>query len=359
MPFAGIINKGENDTVVGYTQKNFEYCLGETVGPVAKLSVRPFANVIGGIASDIQNTGQSLLDVEIDLKRKNKQADKQTKSVTQEIKDSVNPFYVFMERFRAMGSQMSGVNTSIAYEVQGGLITITSMLLAMIKFVKKKVPFGKDILGCFAKGTYIRCADKQKPIENIVVGDTLWDGSVVTSTMILSSANVKFYHLDGVYVTDNHNVFHPVQGWIPAAKHPNAVQISAPYKHEHIYCFNTTSKTIKIGSTIFSDWDDIDGKDLVRLRRYFPEVRPSNIHKIFDIGYNSDTLLQLASGEQIQIELVQPGDILSHGEKIYGVVRLGDCDGTPRYHLLTENGSFHIYQNKLVGDYNTLIEKYL
>ena len=357
MPFAGMINKAEGQSAAEYTQQNFESCLDETMRPIAGLSLTPLKHVTNAVATDILTTGKEFAKVNDDIEEVAEEAEETEETTTSEMYERVNPSYILLQQFKAMGMKMTGVTHAITYEVQGILYTIMSIINSLIKLLKK-IPGGKTILGkCFAKGTPIRCVDGVRAVEEVVAGDVLWDGSTVTSTMVLSSADTVFYDLGGTHVTDSHNVFHPTKGWIPAGRHPDATLVTTPYPHEHVYCFNTTSKTIKIGEHTFSDWDDLDDIDLRRLQRYYPRLARTNVHVIFDDGYPDTTPMRLKSGETIQLGLLQPGDILWSGEKIYGIVRIGVL-GRVRHHLLTDTGSFDV-RGHTRGDYNTLIEKYL
>lgn len=280
--------------------------------------------------------------------------------MTDSVNHTMNEMHIALQNVNNIGKKMNGTTILLTRQMNGSLYTVMSVMNRVFDVVLKfqKMTGINIIKKCFAKETPIKLANGiTTPIEEIRIGNVLFDGSVVTSTMILSSDSVTFYDLGGVVVTHNHNVFHPIGGWIHASQHPDAKVVSTPYLHDHIYCFNTTSKTIRIGNYTFSDWDDIDDEDLQKIRRYYPGVEPNNIHILFDNGYPKDLVLTLESGKLVQIGDLKPMDRLCHGERIYGVVRVGGL-GAIRYHLLTETGTFRI-NGVLNGDYNTLVEKYL
>ena len=59
---------------------------------------------------------------------------------------------------------------------------------------------------CFASGTKIKTKKGKVNVEDLTIGTVLHDGSVVTSTMKLSSHNQIMYNLHDVIVSDTHKV---------------------------------------------------------------------------------------------------------------------------------------------------------
>ena len=49
IPFAGMINKPDGETSLGYTQKNFNYCLNEMVKPITLKAVNPIDYLMNGL----------------------------------------------------------------------------------------------------------------------------------------------------------------------------------------------------------------------------------------------------------------------------------------------------------------------
>lgn len=360
MPFAGMIHQEEGLSAAEYTQQNFTRCLNETMRPMTKTSLKPLKQISSTLVSDLRSAAEATANINIEMDEQEEEVEETEDSFTAGLKEQVNSSYILLNKFKDLLSKMNGVTYLLTYQMQGLTYMTMSIANKLIKILTKNA-LTKSIVKCFAKGTPIRYADgSSRAIEHVASGDVLWDGSIVTSTMILSSDSVTFYEVGGVQVTHNHNVFHPVGGWIQADKHPDSTLVTETYPHEHIYCFNTTSKTIRIGKYVFSDWDDLDDNDLQKIQRYFPQVKRTNIHTMFDDGYPETTAIRLETGEIIQMGLLQPGDTLSEGETVYGIVKVGRRN----YHLLTNTGTFRVYQHSpkattLRGDYNTLIEKYL
>ena len=380
IPFAGLIQKTPNMDANEFTRKNFNECLRNTLGPVTKISLSPLKHGLSALASDLTTVGTLLasnlekLDFSINL------AQGKNRNFINEIKNGMNNYYVLFNNFNSILLRMYGVILLIVKEIQGTMTLAQSIGVALVKFVLN-LPGGKNIATCFARGTQIVCKREAKPIEAVQVGDILWDGSKVTSTMILSSEGAIFYEVHGVKVTNRHRVFHPTKGWIAAADHPDATLVTTPYEHEYVYCFNTTSKTIKIGETTFADWDEMKDVEFARLRHFFPILTGANMHVILGGGYCKGIEVMMPCAEPNaepmptaeptptadpnasscpvqEIQTLKPGQQLRYGEKIYGIVKMMAPEGE-RYQLLTNRGTFYLRGGILAGDYNTLVEKYL
>ena len=248
--------------------------------------------------------------------------------------------------------------------------------------------FWKNTKLCFAKNTIIPTLHYGSvPIQSLTPGTILSDQSTVTATMILDSTGQDPYFLDNTIVTGSHKVLHNKK-WIYVKDHPEATPL--PPLNEPIYCFNTTSKTIKLHNTTYSDWDDIEETDLLILNNACGNTLPEpivfeNIHQYLEVGFHPATSFEMKDGTSKSIGKIQLGEILANGEIVIGCVAiLGDVplyyheidvigssniqvENTPTkpytgttehlYHLLTNTGS--IQRNKYVWkDYNNGLERF-
>ncbi len=66
-----------------------------------------------------------------------------------------------------------------------------------------------------------------------------------------------------------------------------------------------------------------------------------NIKTIKPRGFKLDTPISLFNKSEISIQNIRIGDILSHGEKVFGLVETLD-ESNKLYHLLTNTQSFYI-----------------
>ena len=257
---------------------------------------------------------------------------------------------------------------------------------------------------CFGKYTPIKLANNTiKCIYEIDINDVLYDGSIVTGVMQMSSYGHSTFDLSGIIVTGLHRVYHNEFGWIKSANHPLSHEIK-DYRENILYCLNTNTKVIKIDNFTFLDWDDLDDKDMDQINKRCTMIQKhldnKDIHKYLDNGFDEETLIELEIGTQAKIKNIEVNDILKFGERVLGIIKidsndilaineyqLGNCtikctpniqvqvdnsnilntsnlEGNPintnmyLYQLITDKGYFYI-ENIKVYDYNVGIEKYL
>ena len=206
--------------------------------------------------------------------------------------------------------------------------------------------------------------------------------------MILDSTGQDAYFLDSTIVTGSHKVLYQTK-WIYVKDHPDA--ISLPPLNDPIYCFNTTNKTIQLHNTTYSDWDDIEEKDLITLHNTCEMATLTeplvfeNIHTYLEVGFHPDTTFEMKDGTNKHIAKIQLGEILAQGEIVMGCVTIqGDVplyyhekdvigtanvqvDNAPMapytgtvdtlYHLLTNTGTIQ-RNNTLWKDYNDGLERF-
>ena len=257
---------------------------------------------------------------------------------------------------------------------------------------------------CFDKNTLIKMKDKNnKAISDIIVGDKLYDGSIVTGTMKMSIYGNSIYNLYNIIVTGIHRVYDKTKGWIKIIDHPDAYEIK-DYRENIVYCLNTNTKVIKIDNYTFSDWDDLDDKDIKQLNKntkILKYLNNNDIHKYLDNGFEENTLIEMEIGTFTKIKDIEVNDILRFGERVLGIIKIDTTDlsiineyklknnmilkctntielfdynignininnfngkqiniNNNLYQLITDKGHYHIGEFK-VYDYNFTIEKYL
>jgi hypothetical protein len=169
-------------------------------------------------------------------------------------------------------------------------------------------------------------------IIDIKVGDKLANGDIVTAKMKVDAANLDMYSINDIIVSGCHIVKKGERDWIPVSYYEMSIKIEN-YNKPYVYCLNTTSKTININNIVFSDWDEIYGdrlikmKDIIRRKFFINEldVKDSDIHKYFDGGFDENTLIALNDGTSKLINEIKINDILENGEIVYALVEI---DGT-------------------------------
>ena len=373
--------------------------------------IMPFASYFGVDSKDnmqkcTTNTHSSFMDAFLQpLHKMQEESLKHQKTIHESQKTSTST----MSKHRGLVASLSAglfdkLNNVLIEMTKTGLtmednIARIQGLFSTVYYMFKSVTYvGESIASmivefpfCFAKNTIIPTLHKgATPIQFLTPGTILSDQSIVTATMILDSTHETFYLLDKTIVTGSHKVLHQKK-WIKVKDHPDT--ISLPHLNEPVYCFNTTNKIIKLHNTIYSDWDDLEERDLVILNKacspylYEPLVF-ENIHKHLEVGFHPDTRLQMEDGTYKKIKKIQLGEILQNGEKVLGCVAIqGDVplfyhenniigtanlqvdeikkknnvrysSSTERiYHVLTNTGTIMI-NNRLWNDYNAGIERF-
>jgi len=253
------------------------------------------------------------------------------------------------------------------------LVFLTQVLhIKTSGFKIPKVPAKPKIRVCFDKNTLMKMSDRtMKKISEIKVGDDLWYAgdkqNRVTAKLKLLTAYNKMYQLGDVIVSGTHRVRHE-DTWIFVRDHPYA-KLVENYNEPTIYCLNTTCKEFTIGDYVFSDWDEITEENYTAINNYLKsnnadykekDLDKTDIHKLFDEGFDEYTYLHLKDRKIAKISCVKLGDILKNGEKVYGLVEILNTASLGNfnklYHLLTDKNSFYL-NGIQIGDYNSLIDK--
>lgn len=270
---------------------------------------------------------------------------------------------------------VTGTAIFSAISITMGIFLVFLTQVLHIKTTGLKIPKGPKkpkIRVCFDKNTLMKMGDYTiKKISDITPGDELWSNgdtkNIVTSKIKLLTSNSKMYKLGHVIVSGTHRVKHG-ESWIFVNEHPDA-KIVENYNEPVIYCLNTTCKEFTIGDYVFTDWDEITDENYNIINNYFKSNNPQNkgkdldksdIHKLFDEGFDEYTYIHLKDRKISKISCVKLGDVLKNGEKVYGLVEILNKDSlgysNKVYHLLTDKNSFYL-NGIQIGDYNSLIDK--
>ena len=441
IPFAGLINGKSGKESLKFTEDNFSGCVQSILQNMTSYIFKPFyyivdviTEILKGIVIDIDMIRNLLNNVRTALS-----------GVLNEVFKRINIFMIpiiqMVIAVKDMMSKTVGIVTATLYTVFGAYYTLKSligsifelllkilgiiigvlvvfialsfvpiigfigtagafatipiMMFVLIPIILMKI-FMSDILNtsgsvipgipgfCFSKETTIPLLNgEMKPIDTLNVGDKLLDNSTVTSTFILSSKDQEMYNLNGVAVTGGHRVLY-YGYYIHVRYHPDAVKVK-DFNDLFVYCFNTTSKKIHLGSNVFLDWDEIDDES----RKLY--TTDDKFLKN-ESGICGDTMIRLKNGTSKPLKDILIGDVLMHGEKVKGLVKIltsqasnlleYDLDGnklvltsnirvtfknsylgkTPSvyskpaptylYHLLTDTFSFTINDCVHIGEYS-------
>jgi hypothetical protein len=223
-----------------------------------------------------------------------------------------------------------------------------------------------DVPGCFSKNTKICKYNTENKndvnkiyvdvnISDILIGDKLDDGSLVTGVIKFSADKQKIYKLYDVIVTGEHRVLHDKLGWIKVKNHPDSKPIN-DFKEPFVYCLITDSKRFKIGDIVYSDWDDIDDKVMSDIKmncNFIPEnFKKEDIHYYLDNGFHGDTNIYLENYNSVKLENIQVNDVLLGSVKVLGKIKIDALNTSGVYKLNKLNKSNKSISCEIIGSPN-------
>ena len=239
------------------------------------------------------------------------------------------------------------------------LIPVVIFEVFMLRVLKLSSPPPPGIPGCFAAKTAIplfKCGEKE--IKDIEIGDQLQNGGVVTATIQFAATDQNIYKLNGIFVTGEHRVFHPLLKWIKVKDHPDSVY-NPGFNEPYVYCLNTTDKVFVIGETLFSDWDDVDFNVINSLQKncvaygFLPDgFIYRDIHTYLDSGFHLTTKVKLHNGLSLPICEIKVNDVLEDGANVLGVIKIAGHDLKQYKHTFINDSFILGTKNIHVSDVN-------
>jgi hypothetical protein len=186
---------------------------------------------------------------------------------------------------------------------------------------------------CFAPGTLVLLKEGAKPIEHVILGDVLYDGSIVTSTLLFHGLETSMVRINGIHVSANHSLLRSTK-FVEAGDHPDSEEAeSVPF----LYCLNTSSNCIWIqgkDKVMFTDYDESSNPDVIR------EAKAAAEHELngyaldtdsdYSLGLDPKALVHMQNGYR-QLDQIKVGDVVRGGAYVVGVIReiCADCCKTP------------------------------
>lgn len=386
IPFAGIINKGPDETVFEYTHKNFTECNQILLKSITDNALKPFNSLLNMITSQFKTFIEAIQAIrgQFNIIRNNL-----TLVIEDIMNRAVNITIPIVELFiviKSMIGKILGTITASIYTLLGSYFGMKSFMLFFISLIMKilyslvgtitglwiasifapmLIPTAiattatmsailiptivirvmmsnvmelstdspPGVPACFAGNTLINLKDgKALEIKSLKIGSVLHDGSIVNGVMKLSAYKQDIYSICGIVVTGNHSIFHETMGWIIVKDHPeSSLVVNSEFKEPFVYCINTSTKTIKINNLTFSDWDDLDDKDFSELMQRSPLSKSktfttSDVHKVLGAGFHEESSIIMNNGDVKNISQVMVNDVLCGGQRVCGVVKLSGKD---------------------------------
>ena len=412
MPFAGIINKPEDQTAFEFTASNFNNCIYNILTDIINIFLAPLYYLVNVMTETLNMISEALQAV-----RKVFDSIRQSlTSVSSEIMgrtlNFLIPLQAILMKIRNMFDQTQGIMTAgiftllgtydtIIATVTGIVQIITAILLglASIIIVLFAIPFGlglpfaipllalfivilvmgllvwiidmmilkqfvnplPGIPSCFDGDSILILNTGEKiKMKNVKVGMILEDENIVTAIMEMACLD-DLYELDEVICTGEHKVLFNNE-WIKVKSHPESKQLNI--NCEKVYCINTSNKTIKINNTIFGDYDELDKNEIDEIKtkcdKYLPKAfNLGDIHKYLDGGFEENTSIEMFDGHSVKIKDIKVNDVLKYGERVVGIVQIKADDLDIKNYSLENNENIkcgpniHICDSDL-GMYSTL-----
>jgi len=382
LPFAGLINKPDNMTILEFTSQNFTNCVQDILTNIIGYAIQPITYMSKVLSNLFQEINTVLQFIRTSLSSVRSNMTNIAQEILGRVMNIMVPIQQILVSFSDFAGKVKGILTAGLYTslssyyalksllgtivqfVISILIILVGMIVAMwilpftwpaaaattAIFISISIPlaiivgFMSDVLhihgdfsipevpsqpasSCFDKNTNLIMNDgSYKTILNIEVGDTLKNDIMVTAKMKLNAKEEKMYNLHGTIVSSNHLVSYENK-WIPICKHPDSILIEN-YEEEFLYCLNTESKLLEINNDIYLDWDELYDNDIELLLNKISEIdnksiiNTKSIHKFFDGGFDSSTIIELLDNTKKEIKDVKVGDVLNEGEKVRGIVEI-------------------------------------
>jgi hypothetical protein len=404
IPYAGYITHPEGTTASEYTKENFNYCTQRILSSITGPAVEPYAYIVSvfyGVINQlndsvqyvraifdrirnvilavVQNILNRLLNILAPLQNIILGAkdilNKTQAMMTSILFSALGAYYALKSLFGAIAQFIANILIALAIlifivytlsiifpplAIKGGIL-IGFFLLTSIPFALLLAFMGEYLgiygykiprLKCFDKNTLIKMNDgTNKKICEIQLGDVLENNNEVTACIKVETKGSNMYFLNNIIVSDTHIVQYE-QNWIPVSKHPQAIKI-AVYNEPYLYCLNTSSKTIKINNSLFTDWDEIYNNNINKIL-YNNSIQLDelkDIHSKLDSGFDGYTKIKLHNGTYKNIKDIEIGEKLQNGEIVYGLVIVnGDNIENQYTYNLGENFIIHGGPNLVICD---------
>ena len=377
IPFAGIINAPTGTSAFDFTGRNYDACVQQALKEPAEKTLdrvnkklRKTSLIFGKLAKEINVNRRLMSDARAELSGYFKNIYDKLGNVTVPIVHSVT-------KTKDILNKINSTFINSIYTIDGGFISskrlfiyiyeqVVNILLILHAFILSCFTIGWlfpptlavgmgaasfltmlmipvvsfitiiDMLGpefspntfspttkrrCFSGSTIINTKSRGDiMIKNLNLGEELHDGSIVTALMKSTPKDSKLYIIGDVIVTGTHKIYHNTMGWIDVEQYDDKIPFNN-FEEPYVYCIGTNSKVIKIGSLIFSDWDEVDDDMIFKLC-----VPRHDIHKKMDVGLHPETIIQLKSGRKITIKDIEVNDILICGAVVETVVTVKTDD---------------------------------
>ena len=398
LPFAGQINAPPGTSQFDYTAENFTYCVNNIVEDTGKMAIMPINWIISIVINTLKMVMEAVNKIRAYISGLRVMLMNILSEIYQKILTVVIPIQQTMITLLDLMGKLNGIFQTTLGQAEGGynvlassigamheFIVIILLILAAIIMVLWAIPvtwgaaaamtaifimimiplsiiaIWMDIIfslsgskipsppSCFDENTKIMTQNnKSINIKDIQVGTKLYDGSIVTGKMKMSAYGHDMYKLDNIIVSGDHRMLFRNK-LIKVKEHPEAYQIK--YNKLFIYCLNTSSKHIVIDNYKFTDYDDLDKKEINELKYMFSDFNTTDLHDKYEGGMSKDTKIKLLNGDEKYIDELSIYDKLPNGEIVLGLVEIDGNVNKYKYHLhnleITAGNNLSFYDSNL------------
>lgn len=398
LPFAGQINAPPGTSQFEYTAENFTYCVNNIVEDTGSMAIMPINWIISIVMNTLKMLMESINKIRAYLSGLRVMLMSMVSEIYQKILTVLIPIQQIMITLLDLMGKLNGIFQTTLGQAEGSynvlassvgaihefIVIILLILVAIIIplwivpvtwgaaasmtaiFVAIMIPLSiiaifMDIIfnlsgsgipsapGCFDENTKIMTQDnKSVNIKDIEVGTKLYDGSIVTGIMKMSAYGNDMYNLNNIIVSENHRVLFRNK-LIKAKNHPEAYKIK--YNKLFIYCLNTSSKYIVIDNYKFTDYDDLDKKEINELKYMFSDFKTTDLHDKYEGGMSKDTKIKLLNGDDKYIDELSIYDKLPNGEIVLGLIEIQGNVDKYKYYLhnleITAGTNLSFYDSNL------------
>ena len=383
IPFAGLINKPDNMSIVDFTGQNFTYCMQNILTSITGDAVQPLTYITAGLSEIFKELFEAMQFIRNMMANIRASMASIAKEIMGRVLNIMTPLQTIIIAVMDSMQKINGVLTAGLYTSLGTYYALKSLLGAIVQFiiiiliilvglilgmwilpftwplamtmtavfVSVAIPmaiiigFMTDVLhvrtdlsipgvpkpSCFDKNTNIQMHDGSfKFISEIEVGERLENNILVTAKMKLDAKGSIMYNLNGTIVSGTHTIKHG-DIWMPVSKYPHKILIEK-YEEPYLYCLNTETKRLHINDFIFVDWDELTEDDIKQLSVSVSELGVQakgstfnstlDIHTYLDGGFVENTIITLLDGSKREIKDIQIGDVLDGGTRVYGLVEI-------------------------------------
>ena len=372
LPFAGFITHPEGTSAIDYTAQNFANCTQSILSNITGIAVEPLTFTVNMFKSMVAEVMQVIQTIRAMFDKVRTMFQEISEEIMGRIMNVMIPLQQIIISFKDLIGKVQGVMTAGLFTLLGSYYALKSLMGAIAQFIiiilitlaaliavfwilpftwgfaisntvifiAVAIPmiiilvFLSDVLKvqpdlsipqikCFDENTLITMNDgTKKIISEIKTGDLLFENNEVTSVIKVKASGSTMYNLNNIIVSDSHIIKYNDK-WIPVSKHPDAIKYDI-YAKPYLYCLNTANKIISIDNYTFTDWDEIYGYDIleIKLNGFHPIKELKDIHTFLDGGFEGSTRIKVKSGMYKEIKDINTGDILYHGEKVYGIVTI-------------------------------------